>query len=94
MSRISTSIEIDGEKLQKLLTMHGMTPSGIDRALDFSNDYTRRCIQRDHIDEVRYLAILSHCGEHREDQDIETEFDLSDVPTWQLLAEIKRRDQK
>ena len=55
---------------------------------------SRISIQRNHIDEERYLAILFHCGERREDQDIETEFDLSDVPTWQLLAEIKRRDQK
>lgn len=85
------TIEIDGNGLSALIESKGKSMRGVEVSLDFGKDYVRGCIKRNRMDEDRFLNILEYLGTTRHDAALETIYDLSDVPTWQLLEEVKRR---
>lgn len=87
----TVSIEIDGEKLSDLIKSKKKSFRSIEKELGYGKDYIRDCVKRNHIDENRFICILSHLRTSRQTAEIETQFDLSTVPTWQLLDEVKAR---
>lgn len=91
MKQVSVNIEINSEALQGFIKSNGSSASRIDKELGFSNDYTRRCIQRGKIDEDRFKKILGNYREDWEYSDIQTNYDLTEIPSWQLEREIERR---
>ena len=91
MKNENVSIEIDGAKLSALVESKKKSLRSIDKALGFGKDYLRGCIKRNRIDENRFIDVLAFLKTSRQKAQIETVFDLSEVPTWQLNEEIKRR---
>ena len=91
MKKDGITIEINGAGLLELIESKGQSMRAVDAALGYGKDYMRGCIKRNRMDENRFIDILRHLGTTREKAELETIYDLSDVPTWQILAEAKRR---